>query len=72
MDIYLTIQLFRTIVYLAKKCATGPIADNFQMLKSVNGPLDLSICEALFIKAENPILNKQLKNSGSSIILSIF
>ena len=31
------------------------------MLKSVNGPLDLSICEALYIKAENPILNKQLK-----------
>ena len=56
-----------------QKCKQGPIAPSFSVLKHVQGgPLDLSICEALFIKSLNPSLNKQIKHSGSSIALTIF
>ena len=53
-------------------CKQGPIAPNFSVLKQVQGPLDLSICEALFIKSCNPSLNKQIKHSGTSITLTIY
>ena len=47
-------------------------SDRFSIIDSSSHSLSLNILEALHIKHNNPVLNKQLHQSGSSFLLNIF
>ena len=46
--------------------------DNFEVLKKCKNDHENKICEAMFIKSENPKLNKNLFNKGSFVTLKIY
>ena len=46
--------------------------DNFEILKKCRSDFESKINEAMFIKKETPILNKQLFNSGSFYTLKVY
>ena len=47
-------------------------SDNFEVLKKCKNDHENKICEAMFIKSENPKLNKNLFNKGSFVTLKIY
>ena len=46
--------------------------DNFEILKKCKSDFEAKVTEALYIKKENPTLNKQLFNSGSLYTLKVY
>ena len=54
-----------------KICQSSSI-DNFEVLKKCKNDRETKICEAMFIKSENPKLNKNLFNKGSFYTLKIY
>ena len=46
--------------------------DNFEILKKCKNDHENKICEAMFIKSDNPKLNKNLFNKGSFVTLKIY
>ena len=46
--------------------------DNFEIIKKCKSDFESKINEAMFIKKETPILNKQLFNSGSFYTLKVY
>ena len=52
-------------------CTCQAIVNNFEVLRTCNSGYDLSICEALYIKDENPSLNSALANNGQSLYLKL-
>ena len=53
-------------------CCNSFDLDQFKILDTSHDQFDCSIKEALYIKANQPYLNTQLFNSGSSFKLNIF
>ena len=54
-------------------CQLGNLdISNFEILSKCQSKFDCKIKEAIFIKKCNPLINKQLHNSGSSFLLNIF
>ena len=54
-----------------KMCQSCNI-DNFEILKKCKNDHETKICEAMFIKSENPKLNKNLFNKGSFYTLKVY
>ena len=46
--------------------------DNFEIIKKCKSDFEAKVTEALYIKKENPTLNKQLFNSGSLYTLKVY
>ena len=57
-----------------KKCLVcrGANIDNFEIIKKCKSDFDTKVNEALFIRKENPSLNKNLFNSGSLYTLKVY
>ena len=53
-------------------CRENFSCDLFKILDSGRNDLEITIKEALYIKAHKPIFNRQLHTQGSSFIVSIF
>jgi len=53
-------------------CKTNASLDNFSVLTTAKSDYVLRIKEALLIKEQKPILNKQLAQQGSFFFLNIF
>ena len=50
----------------------GASIDNFEIIKKCKSDFDTKVNEALFIRKENPSLNKNLFNSGSLYTLKVY
>lgn len=56
-----------------QKCKNSvSVEKNFSILTTAQNEFDLSVKEALKIKQNRPVLNRQLANDGSSYLLKIF
>ena len=53
-------------------CRDGFNVNKFKIIDTGSSDTDCKIKEALHIKSSNPILNKQLFQSGSSFVLNVF
>ena len=46
--------------------------DNFSVLRSCRNEVELNVCEALYIKRDDPSLNRSVTNHGQSTFLKLF
>ena len=54
------------------ECCKSDLNENFNILDTGRGDFDLKIKEALYIKYNNPNLNRQIFQQGSSYLLKVF
>ena len=55
-----------------RTCKTSDLLSNFHIIDTANNDYELKILEALHISRSQPLLNKQLFESGSNFILNVF
>ena len=53
-------------------CTCHPSSDNFRVLRQCKDEYEMSLCEALLIKQDKPVLNQSLLNDGQSLFLKLY
>jgi len=53
-------------------CTNNLVKDNFKLINSAENKEQLEVMEAIYIKTENPPMNRQLFQSGASYLLKLF